>query len=437
MRGLHDESIDLIYLDPPFNSKHNYAAPIGSKAAGAAFKDTWTLSDIDMAWWGEIAKTNQALYWALKSAGHISGNSVKAYLIYMAIRLIEMHRILKPSGSIYLHCDPTMSHYLKMVLDSVFGHENFKNELVWKRSTAHNDASRFGAIHDIILFYVKSNKYLWNKIYTPYSEEYIKRYYKFTDKRGRFWTDNISAKGLQGGGYDFEYRGIRMKWRFPEHRIKELDADDRIYWPTRKGSLPKIKRYLDDAKGIPLQDLIIDIKPLAGLGANQKERLGYPTQKPLGLLERLIESSSTKDCVILDPFCGCATACHAAERLGRQWLGIDISEIAAELIRIRLNQDITISMAGGIIHRTDIPKREGTRTREIKCTLYGKQEGRCNGCKQWFQYQNLEEDHIMPISKGGLDDDSNIQLLCGFCNRTKGDRDMPYLISRLKELGII
>ena len=442
MRGMQNESVDLIYLDPPFNSKHNYAAPIGSKAAGAEFKDTWTLKDIDEAWWGEIQHDNPGLYKVLDAAGKVGSKSIKAYLIYMAIRILEMHRILKNTGSLYLHCDPTMSHYLKTVLDSIFNTSNFKNEIIWKRGTAHNDASRYGAIHDVIFFYVKSKDYNWNKMYTPYSQEYIDRYYKFDDDdgRGRFWTHDISAKGLQGGGYHFKYKGINIVWRFSETRIKELDADNRIYWPKKKSAMPKIKRYLNDAKGIPLQDLFLDVKSLAGFGANKNERLGYPTQKPIELLKRIIESSSNENDVVLDPFCGCATACSAAEVLDRKWIGIDISSKAYDLVKIRLRREAGLDKftkgAGELVHRTDIPVRKGQRARDIKCILYGKQEGHCNGCRHWFEIRNFHIDHIIPTSKGGPDDNSNLQLLCGSCNSVKGNRTMAYLLSRLKELEI-
>jgi len=175
MRGIEDESADLIYLDPPFNSKHNYAAPIGSKAAGAEFKDTWTLSDIDAAWWGEIADQNEPLYSIIGTSGKIGGKSTMSYLIYMAIGIPEMHRILKSTGSLCLHCDTTMNHYLKLVLDSIFGSKSFRNDISWKRTSAHNDGKRYGKISDQLLFYTKTRKYTWNRVYLPYSEEYVKK----------------------------------------------------------------------------------------------------------------------------------------------------------------------------------------------------------------------------------------------------------------------
>lgn len=273
----------------------------------------------------------------------IGENSMLAYVVMMSIRLIELHRVLKPTGSLYLHCDPTASHYLKVVLDAIFQPENFKNEIAWKRSTAHNDATRYGSIHDTILFYVKSYKnYTWNKTYTPYSEEYLEKFYRYEDERGRYQADNLSAKGLQGGGYQFEYKGVNMLWRFPKRRIEELDNNSMIHWPKKTGSIPRIKRYLKDAKGIPLQDIFLDINPLSSNRSKNSERLGYPTQKPIALLERIIKASSNENDVVLDPFCGCGTAVHAAEKLKREWVGIDITHLAIGLIEYRLKEAFDI-----------------------------------------------------------------------------------------------
>lgn len=443
MRGLVDESIELIYLDPPFNSKHDYAAPIGSKAAGAAFKDTWTLNDIDVAWWGQIAKINHPLYQALNSAGYTSGNSAKSYLIYMAIRILEMHRILKPTGSIYLHCDTTMSHYLKLIMDAIFGSKNFRNEITWKRATSmskiihQNGSKSWGASTDIILFYGKNNS-MYVKPYRKLSKGEIPVKFPNIDENGKRWKDdsahiwNTPGMGSRPNQC-YTWKGFTNPhpsgWRLTKPRL-EMEYKRGNIVIKDNGKLER-RIYLKDYRGVQVGNLWDDILPAAGV-----EKIGYPTQKPLALLERIIESSTNVGDMVLDPFCGCATACHAAERLKRKWIGIDISEKAAELIRLRLNQDIHISQSGGVIHRTDLPKRKGVLTREIKCVLYGTQAGKCKGCGQWFRYENLEVDHITPTSKGGINADSNLQLLCGFCNRTKGDRDMAYLASRLKELGM-
>ena len=421
MRGMEDESVDLLYLDPPFNSNHNYAAPIGSKAAGAEFKDTWTLSDIDQAWWGEIAESNPPLYEVLSMTQHVGGKSAMSYMIYMSIRILEMYRILKATGSLYLHCDTTMSHYLKLALDAIFGRNSFRNDITWKRTSSHNDGRRYGKISDQILFYRKSDKYAWNDVYLPYSEEYVKKNFRNKDHRGYYSHEKLTAENLSAGGYEYEYKGHTRTWERPLESMLELEKSDMIHYAKKKDGLPRRKIYLKDAKGVPLQNIWTDISNVKGA-----ERLGYPTQKPLALLERIIEASSYAGDVVFDPFCGCATACLAAEKKGRKWVGCDISERAYSLIEQRLRDDAGIAKfitgAGEIVRRTDIPKRKSRRSKDIKHVLYGIQHGYCNGCKYHYQFKDLEVDHVIPKAKGGQNDDKNLQLLCGNCNRRKGKR---------------
>ncbi len=434
LRGLDTESVDLIYLDPPFNSNRNYSAPIGSEAAGAAFKDTWTLSDVDNAWHGEIADREPALYQAIHTAELTHGRGMKSYLIMMAVRLLEMKRVLKETGSIYLHCDPTASHYLKMLMDSIFGKDNCRNEIIWQRFSAHNDAKNgFAKIHDILLFYAASSSTKFNKTYEPYQKEYIEKTYRYKDERGRYTTSPLQARSLSGGGYNYIYKGIQDIWKFPLERLKELDETGHIHWPKR-GKIPRRKVYLDTAKGVPVKDIITDIKPLTSA---HKERVGYPTQKPIALLERIIKASSNEGHIVLDPFCGCATTCVAAERLNRQWIGIDISEKAVELVKIRLEKEL--GMFYDVTHRTDIPKRSEKLPKydTHKHTLYGKQEGVCNGCRTHFPFRNLTVDHIVPQKHGGTDHEDNLQLLCGACNSTKGTGTQAELIAKLKEQGVL
>ena len=414
-------------MDPPFNSKANYAAPIGSEAAGAEFKDTWTLNDVDAAWLDLIEAKHPALNRVIHAA---MTNSDKSYLIYMAVRLLEMHRILKDSGSIYLHCDPTMSHYLKLVMDAVFGKANFRNEVVWERTTAHNDSVVFGAIHDIILYYSKDNSPTRNKQYQPYSDEYLKRY-RHTDESGRRFLDrNLTAGSLSGGGYQYEWNGITKIWRCPFTTMQEYHKSGKLYY-TRNGT-PRLKQFLDDMQGVPVQDVWIDISPI---NSQAKERVGYPTQKPLALLDRIIKASSNEGHVVFDPFCGCATTLVAADRLQRDWIGIDISAKAAELVVERIRDDQ--GLFEDIVARTDIPKRTDLgdipryNAPENKTQLYGEQAGNCNGCGEHFQTQHLEVDHIIAESVGGTHHIENLQLLCGHCNRIKGNRGQEYLISRL------
>ena len=459
MRGMADDSVDLIYLDPPFNSKHDYAAPIGTPSGGAEFKDTWTLDDVDIEWWGDIADKYPAIYKVLEATKETAGKSMMSYLIYMAIRIIEMRRVLKDTGSLYLHCDPTASHYLKLVLDAVFGAAGYNNEVVWKRTSSHNRAKRWGPTHDTIFYYSKGENKTWNRVLQPLDQAYVDSAYVNEDEHGRWSSVNLTGPGARTGdsgqpwrGIDFTSRGRHWEpppdrslpewFKYPEHwsqmpvrkRLDVLDEQGLIYWSRGGKGLPRFKKYLLASSGAPVQDVITDINPVSSRG---KERTGYPTQKPLVLLERIINTSSNEGDVVLDPFCGCATACHAAERLNRKWIGIDVSEKAAQLVQMRINQDITVAGAGGVIHRRDIPQQGGVRTKNIKHILYGMQEGRCNGCCDHHDFKNFEVDHIIPRVKGGQDIDENLQLLCGHCNRVKGGRlTMAELKTRLKEMGI-
>ena len=439
MRGMNSESVDLIYLDPPFNSKHNYAAPIGSEAAGAEFKDTWTLNDIAVEWHGLIAEENPELYKVIDAT---MTKSDRAYIIYMAIRLLEMRRILKSTGSIYLHCDPTMSHYLKLVMDAIFGRKNFKSEIIWKRSSAHSDArqgrKQHGRIHDIILFYAKTDNWTWNLKYTSYDQDYIDNFYRHTEENtGRkFRLDNLTGPGgAAKGNPQYEVMGVTRYWRYTQEKMQQLIDAGRVV-QTAPGRVPAYKRYLDEMPGVPLQDIWVDIKPIQ---AQAKERVGYPTQKPITLLDRIVQASSNPNDVMLDPFCGCATACIAAEKNVREWVGIDISPKAVDLVKSRMVKEL--GMFGQVIHRTDILKRTDIVDFPVykthKHTLYGLQEGRCNGCNLHFPFRNFTIDHIVPQARGGQDHIENLQLLCGACNSMKGTGTMAELLVKLKEHKMI
>ena len=431
LRGLNSESVDLIYLDPPFNSNRDYAAPVGSQAAGAKFEDTWNLSKLDVAWMGLIADEQPAMYKVIEAAGLTHGKGMQSYLCMMAVRLVEMRRVLKDTGSIYLHCDPTAGHYLKMLMDSVFGAAQFQNEITWQRTTAHNDSVRYGRNSDAILFYSNRGQWTWNIQYQPHDDSYKARF-RQRDPDGRAWADyDITAKGLSGGGYEYEYKGVTSLWRVPLETMQRLDGEGRLHFTSRGGI--RLKRYLDEMKGRPLQAVWTDIN---AINSQAKERTGYPTQKPLALLERIIKASSNEGEVVLDPFCGCATACVAADKLGRKWVGIDVSAKAVELVNMRL-QDFM----GDLFHerlvtrRKDIPRRTDILVpipyRKQKHMLFGQQEGQCAGCKVEFLFRIMEVDHVVPRSRGGSDHPDNLQLLCPNCNRIKGDRDMAYLVTRL------
>lgn len=258
----------------------------------------------------------------------------------MANRLLELHRVLKPTGSLYLHCDPTASHYLKMVLDAVFSGANFQNELVWKRTSARSDSHRWNQIHDTIFFYTKSSRFTWNTQYTDYDPAYLEKFYRFIEPETgrRYASDNLTAAGTREGSSGQPWRGISVKakgihWKYKIETLEKLDKEGRILWPDKSAGVPRYKRYLDEMPGVAIQSVITDISPLS---AQSAEKLGYPTQKPLALLERIIAASTNEGDVVLDPFCGCGTAIHGAEKLKRRWIGIDITNLAISLVEDRL-----------------------------------------------------------------------------------------------------
>lgn len=386
MYGMNSQIVDLIYLDPPFNSKRMYSAPIGSKAAGASFKDMWTWKDIDEVYLETLADKYPSLVNFIANAGATYDKSMMSYLTYMAQRIIEMHRILKDTGSIYLHCDSTASHYLKVLMDEIFGKNNFRNEIVWCYSTSGRSKEFFSKKHDIILLYTKSKNYFWNKKYRePYTEDYINSHFKQIDDKGRRCRIRIDA------------------------------GKERIYYPE-DGMIP------NDWWEIPY------------VNSQAKERTGYPTQKPLILLRRIIEASSKHNDLVFDPFCGCATACVAAQQLGRRWIGIDIEKQAVQVLIDRLSDDA--GLFKDFVATTKIPKRtdvvEEIINESIKERLYKDQKGKCNACGVEMDIFQFEIDHIIPKAKGGGDYYENYQLLCPHCNRTKGDRPMEYLRMKIK-----
>lgn len=387
---ISSESVDLIYLDPPFNSKRDYnlifKSPEGeaSDAQIAAFEDTWHWNEQAQREFTEIVDPPERL---LRLNGEtvashredvrkivqafkefLGENDMMAYLTMMAARLLELHRVLKPTGSLYLHCDPAASHYLKVLLDGVFGKERFRSEIVWRRSGAHNSAVRYGPIHDTILFYTKSAEFCWNRLFSPYTKAYVKTFFNKKDDKGTYRTQTLSGDGTRTGesgkawrGYDPTAKG--RHWAIPralaeELGIARLKTHAKLDFMADNGLivdgewLPEYRQYLHQSPGVPLQDIWAyqpftkgvlhgtddpldnDVRWISD--RNDPERLGYPTQKPLGLLERIIQSSSNKDDVVLDPFCGCGTAVDAAQKLRRRWVGIDITHLAVSLIQNRL-----------------------------------------------------------------------------------------------------
>ena len=438
LRGLDTDSIDLIYLDPPFNSNRTFEASVGTEAAGARFKDFWTLEDLDHTSHGELAEREPELYHTISAAEFSHGKSMKAYLIMMGIRMLEMFRILKPTGTLYLHCDDNASHYLKIMMDSIFGKDNFRNEIIWQRAitTKGNLKKGLARDSDIIFRYSKSDTYVWNveAVTMPYDmanldEKTKRQYYCVEPETGRrFSHTSITAQTHDPDSHlTYEVMGVIRTWRWAEARMHREIAAGRIV-QTRPGNVPRYKRYLDEQKGKRLNNIWMDIPNLT---ARSKERIGYPTQKPLALLERIIGASSHKDDMVLDPFCGCATTCVAAERLKRQWIGIDLSPKSFELVKLRLEQKEIIKQ---LIHRTDSPKLD-KQNPTYKHTLFGIQEGKCNGCQMLVPFRNMTIDYVVAKSKGGTDAPDNLQLLCSACSSMKGNRTQEQLIQMLKDEG--
>jgi adenine specific DNA methylase Mod len=343
------ESVDLIYLDPPFNSKAKFNVLFQSpkediaSAQVEAFKDTWAWGD-EAEWaFSEIMRAGGGaarFIDALRSA--LGESDMMAYLVMMAIRLIELHSKLKPDGSLYLHCDPTASHYLKVVCDAIFSPKHFVNEIIWKRYGAHNDAgqgsSHYGRVHDTILFYSKSEKRKWTQLFTPLDPAYVAETYRHIDPETgrRFMTTPMTGPGgADKGNPVFDWNGHTRAWRYSKDTIQQLHDDGKLYY-SRTG-YARQKLFLEDSSGVPVQSIWSDINSLSGAHA---ERLGYPTQKPLALLERIVAASSCKGDIVLDPFCGCGTTVEAAERLGRQWIGIDIAVHSIKVIESRLAERV-------------------------------------------------------------------------------------------------
>lgn len=307
---LPNDCVDLIYLDPPFFSSRHYEVIWGDEAEVRSFEDRWQ-------------------------------GGIHVYVSWMRDRAIEMQRVLREGGSLYLHCDTHASHYLKVMLDEVMGSTAFRSEVIWKRTSAHSSANRYGPVHDTILFYTKGKRYTWNHLYQDYDPNYVETFFDQQDADGRRWKrTDLTGSGTRNGATGQPWRGINVTqkgrhWAQPPEALDGLDAAGRVHWPAKRGGMPRLKQYPEDLPGVPLQDVWTDIRPLHNLA---KERLGYPTQKPEELLERIILASSNVGDVVLDPFCGCGTTVAVAHQLGRRWLGIDISPTAVELMLRRMRR---------------------------------------------------------------------------------------------------
>jgi DNA modification methylase len=346
-RYIKDDSVDLVYLDPPFKSNQDYnvlfAEKDGTGAAAQfkAFEDTWEWNQESALVYQELVEGGGRVSAVMQAfRGFLGTNDMLAYLTMMAPRLVELRRVLKETGSIYLHCDPTASHYLKILLDATFGPENFSGEIIWRRTAAHVTSRRWPRLHDTLLHFAKDlSRVAFKPAKAAPDEGWVEREYRFEDERGRYMVDNLTGAGTTAGPSGMPWRGVDpakigsgRHWRYIPETLDRLDSEGRIYWP-KKGQYPKLKQYLSESGGKAVGDIWSDI-PVIGRTAS--ERLGYPTQKPEALLERVVESSSAEGNTLLDPFCGCGTTIAVAQRLNRNWIGIDITHLAIGLIKHRL-----------------------------------------------------------------------------------------------------
>jgi DNA modification methylase len=424
------ESVDLIYLDPPFNSKASYnrlfQSPNGRipQAQTKAFKDTWRWGEQAEQEFEELFKQSNTNVSEMMQAlrRFLGENDMMAYLTMMANRLLELHRVLKDPGCLYLHCDPTASHYLKIVLDGIFGNENFSNEVIWKRTTTKNDykqgAVNWPRVHDTILMYYKKYEAAkdarrFNQPFEEYDEEYLQNFYRHTDPDGRrYRLSDLTAPGRGTRGHpQFEFLGVTRYWRHNKDKMEQLYREGRIV-QAKAGGVPAFKRYLDEMPGVAAGDVWTELRPVQGIG---REFLGYQTQKPLPLLERIISASSKEGDTILDPFCGCGTAIHAAEKLKRRWIGIDITHVAVGLVEDRLLAafpGITFHVHGlpvDLDSARDLALRDKYEFQSWACSLVkaelyqGKKKGADSGIDglKYFQDDRTMHKKIIVSVKGG------------------------------------
>ena len=473
LRGMNSETIHLIATDPPFNKGKDFHATPDSLAAGARFQDRWSwANDVEQAWVDQIKDDWPAVHTVIESAKVAYGEDMAAFLCFMGVRLMELRRLLRKDGSVYLHIDHTAHAWAKCLMDAIFGKSNFRNEIVWQSATTKKaDAKGFGNTHETILVYSKTDAATWNPVYLSYKDDYIKKMYSHNDKDGRgpYTVSDLTQTGIRHGESGATWKSIDITargkhWITPTGsgagdwivenvlpnfrdtlgtiaRLEALDEHNLIYWPKR-GAMPRLKRYLSSVEGEAATDMVLDIAPLQG---SSKERTGYPTQKPLALYERIIKASSNEGDIVLDPFCGCATTLVAAEGLSRQWVGMDIWDGAFEIVRKRVEDNRQLLTDIPTIHykanrpeRTDggmeaapfiqVTERyaEPVGPRMSRAEMYEyllAQHGqRCQGCDRVFDDQRyLELDHNTPRSDGGLNHITNRVLLCGPCNRAKSN----------------
>ena len=419
LRGINSESIDLIATDPPFNKGVKAFEGITKAGETVSYKDVWTWGDVQDEWVREIQEDHPSLYSIIQAANIAAGDDMGAFLCWLGVRVLAMHRILKPTGSLYLHCDHTASAYIKMMLDSIFGRENFRNQIVWGYRGMPSKARKFIQKHDTILFYSKSNDYTFNVQRDRPTEGSLKTF--------------ESAKRV---GYNANHKRMMVT----------IFDEDKYRAAVESGKIPSGMRetHFNGTGGPPMKDWWEDIKILGG--PKNKERTGYPTQKPLALYERIIKASSNENDIVLDPFAGCATTCVAAEKLNRQWIAIDINDKAADIIHERLHDEVeasgrwgySVNILRGYPERTDdretaapelillkgkSHKTRGFPRKQVKAKLVELYGLVCQGCGWEAPYEDyLQIDHKRPRSLGGDNSASNLTLLCGPCNRLKSNK---------------
>lgn len=417
LKGINSGCVDLIYLDPPYNSKRLYSAPLGSKSAGAKFRDTWTMDNVKDEWLELQKRDNPDLYHVATTAGLTADDSMRAYLTFMALRLLEVHRVLKPTGAVWLHCDHHAAHYLKQLMDCIFTKANFRNEIIWQYGAVSmtNASKCFPSKHDTLFFYSKTDNYYFEN---PRENEISQNMKKVW---GRYAQPDQKSV-FYGSIKHHKYAGERYKKQLRKKLGRDPKDNDIAF--TLKPSLLKSVWHIPEVRN----------------RSSNKESTGWPTQKPLTLLERIVEATCPKDGILLDPFAGCATACVAAERLGRRWAGIDIDKTAITITRTRLQEEAdtdsplfkgelpTIHLPQTPPKRTDLSPSDMFLSTNIRAHLWGEltkhrtdiDRAECPGCERYKYFDDMELDHIIPKVKGGSDNHSNLQLLCCACNRMKG-----------------
>ena len=467
LRGINSECVDLIYLNPPWNSGYRLVARETSRARGVAFDDEWTQDHIEAEWLEEVELRCPAAFQVINSAKIASGDRMAHYLTFMGIRLLELERVLKPTGSIYLHCDPKASHYLKIVMDAVFGEDNFKSEVVWYRGGSRGGLRTWGPNHSTLLFYTGLVRHRWNRVPMDYDPEYWMQYFTYEDERGRFRTVSLMGEGMRGH-LSTDWRGVNpadigRHWAVPlrslrnaypnrddldglspQQKLDLLDDAGLIYWPTR-GRVPRHKQYADQSEGARVQDVITNI-----LNMTRTESTGWPRQMPVRLVDLIIRVSSNPGDLVLDPFCGSGTTCIAAENLGRDWIGIEQVYEAEKVLHDRLEHELDnswpadegdwqLSVKRYMPIRTDIKGSESRiDLRVTRQLLHARQSGRCNGCEHSAPLHFLTIDRVDPAeSEADVANPDKLQLLCHACKTLKGNHNMDYLKLQLYMSGIL